>query len=302
MENTIRYKCIQSVETGQPVYIRLLTMQEPTATFQVMKPLVLLPFIIALLFCATLIVFILLLPPLLFATDATYSENVYAFQTFSLTAAMLTQGYRLHTLVLALDVDVDALKSVMQHKNGYVVCSPVITRILQDAKVSGFEGTWVGMGDAGGRKTLFDRMIIADADDRLWQHAVDTANAESLYIRDAQDQYHPKHIPADLVLTKQESERDEQFSLRIQTALRDRPIMHLIAPRLGAWALALLAQSSLLWTVDSSYVQMVTPSHLNGVVAVDLGRSFTDLLETDDAEVAEVKRLFTVREMYGSLL
>ncbi|KAF5037809.1 hypothetical protein DSECCO2_560740 [anaerobic digester metagenome] len=93
-----------------------------------------------------------------------------------------------------------------------------------------------------------------------------------------------------------------QFARRIEQMLQANPIIHLYAPRLGAWALPLLGKDTLLWTVEASYRSVIPPSNLYGVVAEDLSRAFTQLLESERTDIIAVKRLFTGREMHGSWL
>ncbi len=302
MESSIQYKCIQTVGTGQPVYICFLTAEDRTATFKGMKPFVLLPFLLAMLLCATPLVVVLQLPALWFLTDATYRANVYSFQQPGLSLCMLAKGYRLRTLTVKADVDHQTLAMVLEGKEGYVVCSPPITQALHGLERVGEEAVFVGMGQASQKAPLFDCMILTQADERIWQEAVDGRKSEVLYIRSSDAQYLPKEFPTDLIVTKQESENDVQFARRIEQMLQANPIIHLYAPRLGAWALPLLGKDTLLWTVEASYRSVIPPSNLYGVVAEDLSRTFKQLLESERTDIIAVKRLFTGREMHGSWL
>ncbi|NBK25498.1 MAG: hypothetical protein EOM68_26190 [Spirochaetia bacterium] len=267
-----------------------------------MKPHVLLPYLFALLLGATLLVFILLLPPLWFLTDATYKENVYEPQRLGLFGSTLANGYRLRVITLEADLDVQNLQALLEEKSGYVICSPVITQALRGLVAVDFAGVLVGMGPSHRGSSVFDRMIATEADQTIWQSIVDTRETEVLFIRDSDSQYHPVRVPSDLVLTKLESEDDEQFTQRIRKALQINPVIHLSVPRMGEWALPLLGQPSLLWTVEASYKHVIPPSHLFGVVAEDLGRTFRQVIEKEDTNIVAVKRLLTGREMHGSWL
>jgi len=71
---------------------------------------------------------------------------------------------------------------------------------------------------------------------------------------------------------------------------------------MGEWALPLLGQASLLWTVEGSYKHVIPPSHLYGVVVEDLVRTFKQVTETAATNILADKRLLTAREMHGSWL
>lgn len=306
MESSSRYKCIQSAQTGQPVCICLLTGLGQTATFKGMKAPVLLPYLLALLLCATLLATFLLLPILWFLTDATYYANVYAYQNFRMATSLLMHGYRLQTVTVKTDVDEKFLHTLLQAQEGFVFCSPVITQALQNLDTKRLEAlvplTWVGMGRQSPTALLFDRMIVNLDGEDVWQTVVERRKNEVLYVRNSDEQYYPTGIPSDYVLSKKDSESDTQFSERVRTTLGRQPIMHVLAPRLGAWALPLLQTSSLLWTVDASYIGLVKPSQRYGAIAEDLGRTFIGVLSTERMTVPAVKRLFTARQMRGSWL
>ena len=265
-----------------------------------MKTHVLLPYLFALLLIATPLVHVLLLPPLLFLTDATYNQNVYEPQRLGLFASMLANGYRLDTIVVEADVDAQTLRAILGEETGYVICSPVITQALQGFDSVDFEGLWVGMGPEKSASPVFGRMILIHADEDIWQNAVDKRKSEILFIRDNESLYRPGGVPLDLVLTKEESERDEQFTQRIRKALQLNPVIHLYVPKLGQWALPLLGQASLLWTVEGSYKHVIPPSHLFGVVVEDLAWTFRQVLETEAKTILAEKRLLTGREIRGS--
>ena len=266
-----------------------------------MKTHVLLPYLFALLLTATPLAYVLLLPSLLFLTDATYMENVYEPQRLRLSVSMLANGYRLRTIGIKADVDEQTLQAILGEENGYVICSPVITQALQGFDSVDDEGIWVGMG-AKSASTVFDRMIVIQSEQDYWQNVVDKRKTEILYIRDNESQYHPRGVPLDLVLTKGESESDGQFTQRIRKALLVNPVIHLYVPSMGEWALPLLGQASLLWTVEGSYKHVIPPSHLYGVVVEDLVRTFKQVTETAATNILADKRLLTAREMHGSWL
>ncbi|MDD2394372.1 MAG: hypothetical protein PHF06_00925 [Sphaerochaeta sp.] len=265
-----------------------------------MKTHVLLPYLFALLLTATPLAYVLLLPSLLFLTDATYMENVYEPQRLRLSVSMLANGYRLRTIGVKADVDEQTLQAILGEENGYVICSPVITQALQGFDSVDYEGVWVGMGKSA--SPVFGRMIATHADEGIWQKIVDKRKSEILYIRDNESQYRPRGVPPDLVLTKGESESDGQFTQRIRKALLVNPVIHLYVPSMGEWALPLLGQASLLWTVEGSYKHVIPPSHLYGVVVEDLVRTFKQVTETAATNILADKRLLTAREMHGSWL
>ncbi len=266
-----------------------------------MKTHVLLPYLFALLLTATPLVYIQLLPSLLFLIDATYRENVYEPQRLRLSVSMLANGYRLRTSILDPDIDEQTLQALLDAETEYVICSPVITQALQGFDSGVFNGIWVGMG-AKSASTVFDRMIVIQSEQDYWQNVVDKRKTEILYIRDNESQYHPRGVPLDLVLTKGESESDGQFTQRIRKALLVNPVIHLYVPKLGQWALPLLGQASLLWTVEGSYKHVIPPSHLYGVVVEDLVRTFKQVTQTEATKILADKRLLTAREMHGSWL
>lgn len=271
-----------------------------------MKAPVLLPYLFALLLCTTLLVLFLLLPTLWFLTDATYHASVYDYQKISMAASILSKGYRLQTLTVKTDVDGLTLQDLLQEQEGFVFCSPVITQALQNIDTKRLDAidslVWVGMGQQSPKSTLFDHMIIHLDGEDVWQTAVERKKSEVIYIRDSHEQFYPTGIPSDAVLTKEESESDAQFSERVLKTLGSQPIMHVLSPRLGEWALPLLQTSSFLWTVDASYIGLVKPSQRYGVIAEDLGRTFVGVLSSEKQTTSAVRRLFTARQMRGSWL
>lgn len=279
-----------------------MTAEDRPATFYAMKPFVLLPYLLAMLLCATPFGVVLQLPALWFLTDATYHANVYSLQQPGLSLCMLAKGYRLHALTVQADIDARTLDMLLEKKKGYVICSPPITQALCDFERVGEEVVFVGMGQANQEGPLFDRMILTQSDERIWQEALDTTKREALYIRSSDAHSLPKRFPTDLIVTKEESESDEQFAQRIGQTLQTNPIIHLYAPSLGAWALPLAGKDTLLWTVEASFRNVIPPANLYGVVAEDLCQAFMQLLESETEDIVVEKRLFTGREMRGSWL
>lgn len=271
-----------------------------------MKVPVLLPYLLSVLLCATLILLYLLLPPFYFMCDATYKANVYAYQELSLAVSLLAKGYRLQMHTLSIPLELQELKAILQSKKGLVVCSPVITLAVQGLGMKSLETlpgvSWVGMGKPSASQAIFSHMITGLDNQEIWQSAVEKHFSDALYIRLSSEDYQPTGFPSDRVITKGESESDEQFSKRLLKVLERQSIIHLLAPRLGGWALPLLQKPSVLWTVDASYLGLVDASHLSGAIAEDLGQTFKRMLGSKKQTTVAVRRLLTARQTYGSWL
>lgn len=304
MVNTFRYKCIQSPESGQPVYIRFLTPRGRPATFTGMRKRILLPLLVMLLLCATLATYFLLFGHIVCLVDATYYRTVYRANERTLKRQLLLSGYRLSSVeVVPSKLDDSLLAGLAEkHKTStlYVVLSPLLTELVEKHKLTGLENMHlIGIGDAHPDESRFFSYLIPNQSFD-WQEAQKElgARGSALVLTSEGRQQHA--FDSSRTVVQQEGETDQAFSKRLETLGKQQGLLTIFAPELGPWAMDLLSTSALSWVIDATYLPLVEREYLQGIVADDLAHGILSALRGDKDTVQLTKRCFTEREIGGS--
>ncbi len=306
MVGTFRYKCIQSPQSGQPVYSRLLTLHAGTATFLRMRKPILLSLLVVALLGATLSACMLYRGRVVFLVDATYSGTIYHANERTLKRRLLLKGYLLSSLEVAPSVfDAQLLMGFSgkgRTKPVYLVLSPLMAGLLPRHSPEGMEHVhFVRIGEG---ESSFDGYLahLIPAKHFDWQQLEKRlgTSGSALVLADGGRTLHA--FDPSRTVVQQEGESDQAFSLRLETFCRERSLLTLFAPKLGPWAMDLLAESGLSWVVDASYAPLVDASFLQGVVSDDLCEGLLTVLEGQRKTVQLAKRYFTVQEIGGNFL
>jgi len=306
MVGTFRYKCIQSPQSGQPVYSRLLTLQACTATFLRMRKPILLSLLVVALLGATLSACLLYRGRVVFLVDATYSRTVYHANERTLKRRLLLNGYLPSSLeVVPSEFDEQLLMGFAEKgriKPEYLVLSPLLSELLPQHYPEGMEQVHcirIGEGESSFDGYLAHLIPAKHFDWQQLEKRLGTSGS-ALVLADG-GQALPAFDPSRTVIQK-EGESEQAFSLRLENLCRERSLLTLFAPQLGPWAMKLLAESGLSWVVDAAYAPLVDAPFLQGVVSDDLCEGLLAVLEGQGNSVQLAKRYFTAREIGGNFL
>lgn len=306
MVGTFRYKCIQSPQSGQPVYSCFLTAQGQTATFTSMRKRILLPLLVLLLLCATLAASLLLFGRVVCLVDATYYRTVYRANERTLRRQLLLKGYFLSSVeVVPSEFDeliLTALAEQNRTRSLHVVLSPLLTELMLQLNPADLvKMNLIGIGDMYADTAIF-LSILKPTQFFDWQEAEKKLGTMgSALVLTQQDQKHHAFDSSRTVVQK-EDETDQAFAERLETLAHQRGLLTLFAPQLGPWAMNMLTSSALSWVVDAAYLPLVEDQYLQGVVSDDLAQGVLSVLRGEHGMVQLTKRYFTEREIGGSWL
>ncbi len=236
------------------------------------------------------------MPKVILLTDASYEEDTLSLFPLDLRLASIKAGYRLCLVRVPLKTEgiLHALQSCPA-RTRYVCTSPLVSLFLsKQEQHHTFPFTLVGL-QANQTQTAYFDFTVSFTGQTPWLTAfsqVRQAKQLGILVGEQPIFPDPPAIPSDLKFFPMDGEDDQAFSIRILDAVQNQPILHIIAPSFGPWALTVLKNPGLLWTVDASCKAMVPSLQLEAVVVDDVPALIGQiLLAKDDAKTIEVGRI-----------